>query len=86
MQVVQVRKELTDERDTRSIQNVLILKKSNFSLVCDKETAILHKIVVYIEGDFSIGGNDEFVCKLDVNYIKTDDYIDFPEIIKTLIG
>ena len=54
--------------------------------MCDKETAILHKTVVYIEDDFSIGDNDEFVCKLDVNYIKTDDYIDFPEIIKTLIG
>jgi HAD superfamily hydrolase (TIGR01484 family) len=50
-----------------------------------KENGIEHAQVVYIGDDYGIGGNDESVYKSDFNYIKIDDYRDFPELIKELL-
>ncbi len=51
---------------------------------CD-ERGIAHDEVVYIGDDYGEGGNDESVYKSDVNYIKIDNYLDFPELVKDLM-
>ena len=46
---------------------------------------IAHDEVVYIGDDYGEGGNDESVYKSDFNYLKIDNYLDFPEIVKELL-
>ena len=50
-----------------------------------KENGIEHSQVVYIGDDYGVGGNDESVYKADFNYIKIDDYRDFPKLVEELI-
>jgi HAD superfamily hydrolase (TIGR01484 family) len=51
---------------------------------CD-ERGIKHSEVVYIGDDYGEGGNDESVYKSDLNYLKIDDYRNFPEVVKELL-
>lgn len=51
---------------------------------CD-ERGIKHSEVVYIGDDYGEGGNDESVYKADFNYLKIDDYRDFPKVVKELL-
>lgn len=51
---------------------------------CD-ERGIKHSEVVYIGDDYGEGGNDESVYKSDFNYLKIDNYRDFPEVVKELL-
>lgn len=51
---------------------------------CD-ERGIKHSEVVYIGDDYGEGGNDESVYKSDFNYLKIDDYRDFPRVVKELL-
>ncbi|MBR2466914.1 MAG: HAD hydrolase family protein [Clostridia bacterium] len=51
---------------------------------CD-ERGIKHSEVVYIGDDYGTGGNDESVYKSDFNYLKIDDYKDFPCVVKELL-
>jgi len=46
---------------------------------------IAHDEVVYIGDDYGEGGNDESVYKSDFNYLKIDNYLDFPEVVKELL-
>ena len=50
-----------------------------------KENGIEHSQVVYIGDDYGVGGNDESVYKADFNYIKIDDYRDFPKLVEELL-
>ena len=54
------------------------------NLYC-KENNLSHDEVLYIGDDYGLGGNDECVYKADFNYIKIDDYRDFPSVIKELL-
>ena len=51
-----------------------------------KENSLEHENVVYLGDDYGIGGNDESVYKSDIPYLTIDDYRDFPEIVKPLLG
>ena len=51
-----------------------------------KENGLEHENVVYLGDDYGIGGNDESVYKSDIPYLTIDDYRDFPEIVKPLLG
>ena len=51
---------------------------------CD-ERGIKHSEVVYIGDDYGEGGNDESVYKADFNYLKIDDYREFPNVVKELL-
>lgn len=46
---------------------------------------IAHDEVVYIGDDYGEGGNDESVYKSDFNYLKIDNYLDFPTIVSHLL-
>ncbi|MBP3370664.1 MAG: HAD hydrolase family protein [Clostridia bacterium] len=46
---------------------------------------IAHDEVVYIGDDYGEGGNDESVYKADFNYLKIDNYLDFPKIVSHLL-
>lgn len=46
---------------------------------------IAHDEVVYIGDDYGEGGNDESVYKADFNYLKIDNYLDFPKIVEHLL-
>ena len=50
-----------------------------------KENGISHDEVAYVGDDYGMGGNDESVYRSDMNFIKVDNYLDFPEIIKPLL-
>lgn len=50
-----------------------------------KENGLSHDEVAYVGDDYGTGGNDECVYKADFNYIKIDDYRDFPSVIKELL-
>ena len=50
-----------------------------------EERGISHDEVVYIGDDYGPGGNDEAVFLSDFNYLKIDDYRDFPEVVKELL-
>lgn len=54
------------------------------SLYC-KEQGYSHDEVVYIGDDYGLGGNDESVYKSDFNYLKIDNYKDFPKIVQQLL-
>ena len=49
------------------------------------EKGYLHGEVVYIGDDYGMGGNDESVYKSDFNYLKIDNFEDFPEIAGALL-
>jgi HAD superfamily hydrolase (TIGR01484 family) len=49
------------------------------------EHGIAHDEVVYIGDDYGEGGNDESVYKSDFNYLKIDNYLDFPEVVAHLL-
>lgn len=51
-----------------------------------RERSISHNDVVYIGDDYGLGGNDESVYVSDFNYLCIDNYLDFPEVIKPLLG
>ena len=50
-----------------------------------KEHGLSHDEVVYIGDDYGPGGNDESVYKSDFNYLKIDDYRDFPDVVSELL-
>ncbi len=50
-----------------------------------KEHGILHSEVAYVGDDYGPGGNDESVFLADYNYVKIDDYRDFPKVVKHLL-
>lgn len=50
-----------------------------------EERGIAHDEVVYVGDDYGEGGNDESVYLSDFNYIKIDNYLDFPEVMKVLL-
>lgn len=50
-----------------------------------EENGIKHDEVIYIGDDYGPGGNDESVYLSDFEYLKIDDYRDFPEIVKYLL-
>ncbi|MBQ7897890.1 MAG: HAD family phosphatase [Clostridia bacterium] len=50
-----------------------------------KENGILHSEVVFVGDDYGEGGNDESVYNSDFNFIKVDNYLDFPGRIKELL-
>lgn len=50
-----------------------------------KEQGILHSEAVFVGDDYGEGGNDESVYNSDFNFIKIDNYLDFPECIKILL-
>ena len=49
------------------------------------ENGYEHSQVVFIGDDYGPGGNDESVYLSDFNYLKIDDYRDFPNVIKELL-
>ena len=51
---------------------------------CD-DRGIPHSAVVYIGDDYGEGGNDESVYKSDIKFLKIDNYLDFPEVVKNLL-
>lgn len=50
-----------------------------------RENGFAHNEVVYIGDDYGQGGNDESVYKSDFNYLKIDNYLDFPKVVKPLL-
>lgn len=50
-----------------------------------KEKGYAHDEVVYIGDDYGTGGNDESVYKSDFNYLKIDNFIDFPKVVEKLL-
>ncbi len=50
-----------------------------------KENGFSHDEVAYVGDDYGLGGNDESVYLADYNYIKIDDYRDFPKVVAHLL-
>ncbi len=50
-----------------------------------KELGLSHSEVLYVGDDYGEGGNDEAVYLSDFNFLKIDDYKEFPKIIKPLL-
>lgn len=50
-----------------------------------EEHGLPHSAIAYVGDDYGEGGNDESVYKADFNYIKIDNYLDFPEVVKELL-
>lgn len=50
-----------------------------------KENGYKHSEVVFCGDDYGLGGNDESVYKSDFNFIKVDNYLDFPNCVKELL-
>lgn len=50
-----------------------------------EENGILPSEVVYVGDDYGLGGNDESVFLSDINYIKIDNFNDFPSVIKKML-
>ena len=59
-------------------------KRYALDLYC-RENGFAHNEVVYIGDDYGQGGNDESVYKSDFNYLKIDNYLDFPKVVKPLL-
>lgn len=49
------------------------------------EFNIKHSETVYVGDDYGLGGNDESVYLSDFNFVKIDDYRDFPDIMKKFL-
>ncbi len=50
-----------------------------------EENGIAHDEVAFVGDDYGEGGNDESVYLSDFNFIKIDNYLDFPEVMKVLL-
>lgn len=50
-----------------------------------RKRGISHDEVVFVGDDYGLGGNDESVYKSDFNFIKIDNYKEFPNKIKRLL-
>ena len=50
-----------------------------------KEKRIAHNEVIFVGDDYGLGGNDESVYRSDFGFITIDNYIDFPEKVKSLL-
>ena len=50
-----------------------------------KENGYNHNQVVFVGDDYGLGGNDESVYNSDFNFIKIDNYLDFPTAVKELL-
>lgn len=50
-----------------------------------KEHGLTHEEVAFVGDDYGPGGNDESVYLSDFNFITTDDYLAFPEIMKQFL-
>ncbi|MBO7214624.1 MAG: iron-containing alcohol dehydrogenase [Clostridia bacterium] len=50
-----------------------------------EENGILPEEVVYVGDDYGLGGNDESVFLSNFNYIKIDNFNDFPKVVKRLL-
>ena len=50
-----------------------------------EERGLAHDEVAYVGDDYGQGGNDESVYLSDFNFIKIDNYLDFPEVMKVLL-
>lgn len=50
-----------------------------------KEKGITHQETVFIGDDYGLGGNDSAVFNSDFNFLKVDDYLDFPKVVKELL-
>lgn len=50
-----------------------------------KENGYSHEEVVFVGDDYGLGGNDESVYKSDFNFLKVDNYLDFPQVVKDLL-
>ncbi len=50
-----------------------------------KENGFKHSEVVFVGDDYGLGGNDESVYKSDFNFLKIDNYLDFPQVVKELL-
>lgn len=50
-----------------------------------KENGYEHSEVVFVGDDYGLGGNDEPIYKSDFNFIKVDNYLNFPEYVKDFI-
>lgn len=59
-------------------------KYSALSKYC-QEHGIAHSEAVFVGDDYGLGGNDESVYKSDFNFIKIDDYRDFPKCVADLL-
>lgn len=59
-------------------------KYSALSKYCE-EHGIAHSEAVFVGDDYGLGGNDESVYKSDFNFIKIDDYRDFPKCVADLL-
>jgi len=51
---------------------------------CEKH-GVAHDEVVYVGDDYGPGGNDESVYLADFNFIKVDNYLDFPKLMEQLL-
>jgi len=47
-----------------------------------KEHGIGHDEVIYTGDDYGFGGNDESLYKSDFNFIKVDNYLEYPDIMR----
>ena len=50
-----------------------------------KEMGVNHDEVVFVGDDYGLGGNDESVYQSDFNFLKVDNYLDFPLVVKELL-
>ncbi len=50
-----------------------------------EENGYAHSELVFVGDDYGIGGNDESVYNSDFNFIKVDNYLEFPEYVKELL-
>ena len=50
-----------------------------------KEHGLAHEEVAFVGDDYGPGGNDESVYLSDYNFIKIDDYRDFPKVMQQLL-
>ncbi len=50
-----------------------------------KQHGLTHEEVAFVGDDYGPGGNDESVYLSDFNFITTDDYLAFPEIMKPFL-
>ena len=90
------RKFYQDVVDTFPEYNVFVGGSSSFDMApkpynkyyaLDKycaEKGIKHNEVVFVGDDYGMGGNDESVYVSDFGFITIDNYLDFPEKVKSL--
>ena len=50
------------------------------------ERGIAHEEVAYVGDDYGPGGNEEPVYQADYNYIKIDNYLDFPKVMQPFLS